>query len=74
MKNPTEYGFGTELWTLKWVGVVMKRMYGVAFNQAQIWRVLDSLGFSPKKPDKRAIERNDNSSNPTTGRPLKKLP
>lgn len=59
LQNPTEHGFGTELWTLKRVGVVIKRMHGVHFSQAQIWRILGSLGFSPQKPEKRAIERNE---------------
>ena len=59
LQNPTEHGFGTELWTLKRVGVVIKRMHGIKFNQTQIWRILGSLGFSPQKPDKRAIERNE---------------
>ena len=45
LQNPTEHGFGTELWTLKRVGVVIKRMHGVTFSQAQIWRILGSLGF-----------------------------
>ena len=59
LQNPTEHGFGTELWTLKRVGVVIKRMHGIKFSQSQIWRILGSLGFSPQKPDKRAIERNE---------------
>ena len=59
VQNPTEHGFGTELWTLKRVGVVIKRMHGIKFSQTQIWRILGSLGFSPQKPDKRAIERNE---------------
>jgi transposase len=59
LQNPTEHGFGTELWTLKRVGVVIKRMHGIKFSQTQIWRILGSLGFSPQKPDKRAIERDE---------------
>jgi transposase len=59
VQKPTEHGFGTELWTLKRVGVVIKRLHGVKFSQAQIWRILGSLGFSAQKPDKRAIERNE---------------
>lgn len=59
LQNPTEHGFGTELWTLKRVGAVIKRMHGIKFSQTQIWRILGSLGFSPQKPDKRAIERNE---------------
>ena len=57
LQKPTEHGFGTELWTIKRVGVVIKRLHGVKFGQTQIWRILGSLGFSPQKPNKRAIER-----------------
>ena len=61
LRSPTEHGFGTELWTLKRVGAVIERMHGVRFGQTQVWRILGSLGFSPQKPDKRAIERNEDS-------------
>lgn len=59
LHNPTEHGFGTELWTLKRVGMLIKRMYGVEFGQTQIWRFLGTLGFSAQKPERRAIERNE---------------
>ena len=58
LQKPTEHGFGTELWTLKRVGVVIHRLYGVKFGQTQIWRILGALGFSAQEPEKRAIERN----------------
>lgn len=61
LQNPTEHGFATELWTLKRVGAVVERMHGVRFSQTQVWRILGSLGFSPQKPDKRAIERNEDA-------------
>jgi transposase len=61
LQSPTEYGFGTELWTLKRVGAVIERLYGVRFGQTQVWRILGSLGFSPQKPEKRAIERNEDA-------------
>ena len=61
LQSPTEHGFATALWTLKRVGAVIERMHGVRFGQTQIWRILGSLGFSPQKPEKRAIERNDDA-------------
>lgn len=45
LQKPTEHGFGTDLWTLKRVGVVINRLYGVKFGQTQIWRILGALGF-----------------------------
>ena len=59
LQSPIEHGFGTELWTLKRVGVLIQRMYGVKYGQTQLWRILGGLGFSPQKPDKRAIERDE---------------
>ena len=59
LQRPTEHGFGTELWTLKRVGVLIQRLYGVKFGQTQIWRILGSLGFSVQKPERRAIERDE---------------
>jgi transposase len=61
LQRPTEHGFGTELWTLKRVGVLIERLYGVKFGQTQIWRILGGLGFSVQKPERRAIERDEDA-------------
>jgi len=61
LDKPTEHGFGTELWTLKRVGVLIERLYGVKFCQTQIWRILGGLGFSVQKPERRAIERDEDA-------------
>lgn len=61
LQSPIEHGFGTELWTLKRVGTVIERLHGVRFGQTNVWRILGSLGFSPQKPEKRAIERDDDA-------------
>ncbi|MDB5868039.1 MAG: hypothetical protein JWP96_371 [Polaromonas sp.] len=47
LKKPSEYGFETELWTLKRVGVLIHRLYGVKFGLTNIWLILGALGFSP---------------------------
>jgi len=62
LQKPTEHGFGTDLWTLKRVGVVIKRLHGVQFGQTQIWRILGALGFSAQKPEKQALERNEDGA------------
>jgi transposase len=61
LQSPTEHGFGTELWTLKRVGTLIERLHGVRFSQTQTWRILGALGFSPQKPEKRAIERDEDA-------------
>jgi transposase len=57
--NPTDHGFGTELWTLKRVGALIERHFEVKFGQTQIWRILGGLGFSVQRPERRAIERDE---------------
>ncbi len=61
LQSPTKHGFGTELWTLKRVGTVIERQYGVRFGTTQLWRILGTLGFSVQKPEKRALERNEDA-------------
>ena len=61
LQSPTAHGFGTELWTLKRVGVLIERQYGVKFGQTQIWRILGGLGLSAQKPERRAIERDEDA-------------
>ena len=56
-KRPSTYGFETERWTLKCVGVLILRLCGVKFGLSDIGSILGALGFSPQKPEKRAIER-----------------
>jgi len=43
------------------VGVLIERLYGVKFGQTQIWRILGALGFSVQKPERRAIERDEDA-------------
>lgn len=61
LQGPLAHGFGTELWTLKRVGALIERHFGVKFGQTQIWRILGGLGFSVQKPERRAIERDEDA-------------
>lgn len=59
LESPTEHGFGTELWTLKRVRLLIERMFGVTYSAVHVWRILGALGFSNQKPERRAIERDE---------------
>lgn len=61
LDSPTAHGFGTELWTLKRVRVLIERMFDVSFSEVHIWRILGALGFSNQKPERRAMERNEDA-------------
>jgi len=57
--GPTVHGFGSELWTLKRVRILIEKRFGVRFSQVHVWRLLGQMGFSNQKPDKRALERDE---------------
>jgi transposase len=57
--SPTAHGFGTELWTIKRVRLLIERLHGVRFSEVHVWRILGRLGFSSQKPERRALERNE---------------
>lgn len=61
LDSPTAHGFGTELWTLKRVRLLIERMFDVSYSQVHVWRILGALGFSNQKPERRAIERNEDA-------------
>lgn len=61
LDSPTGYGFGTELWTLKRVRLLIARLFDVSFSEVHVWRILGSMGFSSQKPERRAIERNEDA-------------
>jgi transposase len=59
LRGALAHGFGTELWTLKRVRELIRRLYGVTFSEVHVWRLLGAMGFSSQKPERRAIERNE---------------
>jgi transposase len=54
-----EAGFMTDLWTLKRIRQVIRREFGVRYTITNVWKLMQSLGWSCQKPDKRARERNE---------------
>lgn len=61
LDSPRAHGFGTELWTLKRVRLLIERMFDVSYSEVHVWRLLGNLGFSNQKPERRAIERDEDA-------------
>lgn len=59
LAGPGAHGFTTELWTLSRVADVIRRIFGVRYHPAHVWKLLRSLGWSCQKPERLARERND---------------
>lgn len=52
-------GFPTDLWTCPRVAKVIHSRFGVRYHVDHIGRLLHSLGWSPQKPQRRAVERDE---------------
>lgn len=59
LKGASKSGFSTDLWTCPRVGKFIRKHFGIRYHVDHICRLLRSLGFSPQKPERRAIERNE---------------
>lgn len=59
LRGPIAQGYKTQLWTLPRVACLIKDLSGVEYHPGHVWRILGSLGFSCQRPERRAIERDE---------------
>jgi transposase len=59
LKGALRSGYSTDLWTTRRVAEVIRKRFGVDYHPNHLWRVLDALGWSCQKPEKRARERDE---------------
>lgn len=52
-------GYATDLWTCPRIAQVISKTFGVRYHVDHIGRLMRSLGWSPQKPQRRAIERDE---------------
>lgn len=59
LKGAMAQGYRTELWTTARVAEVIARAFGVKYHPDHVGRLLHGLDFSCQKPDRKALERDD---------------
>ncbi len=59
LAGPLEAGYSTDLWTLKRIGQVIQRHFGLRYGMANLWKLMRALGWSRQKPETKARERNE---------------
>jgi len=52
-------GFPTDLWTCPRVAQLIQNRFGICYHVDHIGRLLHALGWSPQKPQRRAVERDE---------------
>lgn len=61
LKGARANAFSTDLWTCPRIAELIERHYGVEYHVDHIPRLLGTLGWSCQKPEKRAIERDEDA-------------
>ena len=59
IKGAQAAGLPTDLWTCPRVAWLIQREFDIQYHPAHVSRVLHGLGFSPQKPTRRAVERDE---------------
>lgn len=59
LKGAKAAGFPTDLWTCPRVAQYISKRFGINYHADHIGRLLRSMGWTPRKPQRRAIERNE---------------
>ena len=59
MRGARAHGYVTQLWTLKRIAKVVKKLFGVSYHPSHVWRLLRELGWSCQRPARRARERDE---------------
>jgi transposase len=59
LAGPAAQGYQTHLWTLPRTADLIETLTGVRYHPGHVWRILAELGFSCQRPERRAIERDE---------------
>jgi transposase len=59
LQGPLAHGYRTDLWTTTRVAAVIERHFGARYHADHVGRLLHALGWTPQKPERRALQRDE---------------
>jgi transposase len=59
LRGPLAHGYRTNLWTTARIAEVVERKFGIRYHRAHVGRLMHSLKWTPQKPERRALERDE---------------
>jgi transposase len=77
VRGPLEFGWTTDIWTTRRIVTLIKNEFGISYHFTHVARLLHALDWSPQKPERRALERNEAAIQKwkdTTWKRVKKTP
>jgi transposase len=59
LQGAKAHGYRTNLWTTARIAEVIQRAFGVQYHRDHVGRLMHKLQWSPQKPERRAVERDE---------------
>ncbi len=59
LKGPLAFEYRTDLWTTQRIADLIEKEFGVKYHRDHIGRIMKKMGWSPQKPERRAMERDE---------------
>ena len=59
LQGPLAAGYSTDLWTLQRIADLIEKRLHVSYHPNHVWRLLLSMGWSCQKPERRALQRDE---------------
>jgi len=59
LQGPQAFGWKTQIWTTQRIARLIKKHFAVSYHHDHIGRILHQLGWTVQKPERRAVERNE---------------
>jgi transposase len=59
LQGPDAFGWRTEVWTTQRIAELVKAKFGIVYHPDYIGRLMHSLHWSHQKPERRALERDE---------------
>jgi transposase len=59
LQGPLAHGYRTNRWTTARIAEVIQHQFGVHYHRAHVGRLMHSLHWTHQKPERRAVERDE---------------
>lgn len=59
LEGPLAAGYKTDLWTLARIAKLIQRRFHITYHPGHVWKILQALGWSCQKPERRATQRDE---------------
>jgi transposase len=59
LAGPLAAGYHTDLWTTPRIAELVAARFGVSYHPDHVGRLLHALGWTPQKPERRALQRDE---------------